>query len=561
MEPRRAASWIAPLLCALFAFAAFSPALRAGFVDIDDTQLLVTNEHYRGLSWEALRWMLTTNRMGHWQPLTWLSYAIDWKLHGLDPFWFHLTNLLLHALDAALVCLLARRLLRHEPAALLAGLAFGLHPLRAESVVWITERRDVLSTALLLGALLAWLSGRTRSALLLHALSLCAKAWGMVLAPLLLVLDVYPLRRLPPDPRRWFTRAFRPVLLEKLPFLVLGIVAALLAGWAQHYLPGTIKSWSDWTLVDRLVQACYGLWFYVARTLWPADLVPLVEIPRVLDPLEPRFLAAYVFVIAAPIALFLLRRRAPALIAAAAAYVLFLAPVLGFLQSGPQLVADRYSYVACIGWAIALGAGVTLVWERARAALVVLALALGATLGVLSWRQAQVWHDTEALWTHAIAAGPPSAIAHQSHSAVLAARGEREAAAAELEVALRIDPESADAWFVLGNLRHAQGQNDAAAHAWHEAARFGNPSYLAWMALGRMQRDELGDGDAALQSFEEAVKSVDASPPELFNPYAYLALGEELARHGRAAEARARLEVATRYAKTAAAARAALARL
>lgn len=561
MEPRRAARWIAPLVCALAAFAAFAPALHADFVDFDDTQLLVANEHWRGLSWQHLQWMLTTHRMGHWQPLTWVSYALDWQLHGLAPFWFHLTNLLLHALDAALVCLLARALLRSEPAALLAGLFFGLHPLRAESVAWITERRDLLSAALLLGALLVWLAGHRKWAVLLQALSLCAKAWGMVFTPLLLVLDVYPLRRLPPDPRRWLAREFRPVLLEKLPFLVLGLAAALVANWAVDYLPGTVKSWSEWTLGDRLVQACYGLWFYVARTLWPADLVALVELPHPLDPLEPRFLAGYAFVLAAPVALFALRRRAPALLAAAAAYALFLAPVLGFKQSGPQLIADRYSYLACIGWAIALGAGGQQLWPRARAVTAGAALVLVAVLGALSWKQARVWRNTETLWTHAIAAGPPGSVAHQSYAAVLAARGERETALAELELALRIDPQSSDAWFVLGNLRHALGQRAGAEQAWREAARYGRPAYLAWLALGRMQRDELGDGDGALASFEEAVRSVESSPPELFNPFAYLALGEELARHGRKDEARARLEVAARYAKTAEAARAALAGL
>ncbi|MBK7645574.1 MAG: tetratricopeptide repeat protein [Planctomycetes bacterium] len=579
MEARARARWIAPLACALLAFAAFSPALRAGFVDMDDTQLLVTNEGYRGLDWAHLQWMLSTRRMGHWQPLTWLSYAIDWKLHGLEPAWFHLTNLLLHALDAALVCVLARRLLALarpdaaarnpwglEGGALFAGLAFGLHPLRAESVVWVTERRDVLSAALLLGALLAWLparDGRRRPwlALLLQACSLTAKAWGMVLAPVLLVLEVYPLRRLPADPRRWLERAWWPVLLEKLPFLALGLAAAARARWAIDSLPGTVLSWSDWTLGERCVQACYGAWFYLARTLWPAQLSPMVALPSALDPLEGRFLVGYAFVALAPLAFFVLRRRVPALAAAAAVYLLVLAPVLGFMQAGPQLVADRYSYLSCIGWAVVLAAGAWIAWERARVATLAVSVALLAALGVAGFRQAGVWHSTESLWTHAIEVGPPSAIAHQSLSAVLAARGERESAVAQLEQALRIDPESADAWFVLGNLRHMLGAREPAAAAWREAAHYGNPSYLAWMALGKLQRDELRDFDGALESFEQAVKSVEASPPELMNPFAYLALGEELARRGRKDEARARLEVAARYAKTADAARAALARL
>jgi len=557
METRGAARWIAPLACALLAFAVFSPALHASFVDIDDTQLLVDNEHFRGLGWEQLRWMLTTRRMGHWQPLTWLSFALDWKLHGLDPFWFHLTNLLLHALDAALVCTLARRLLAHEGAALLAGLVFAVHPLRAESVVWITERRDVLSAALLLGALLAWLPRRRMGpALLMQALSLCAKAWGMVLAPVLLVLDVYPLRRLPADPRRWLEREFRPVLVEKLPFLVLGLVAAGVANWAVDYVPGTVKSWSEWTLGDRLAQACFGLWFYVSRTLWPADLVLLVPLPRAVDVLEPRFLAGFAFVLLAPVVLWKLRQRAPALVASAVIYALVLAPVLGFKQAGPQLVADRYSYLACIGFAIALGAGL-----RARPILLWTGFALVAALGLAGFRQAQKWKTTERLWLHAIEHGPPSAVAHQSLANVLSARGEIESAIGELETAVRIDPQSGDGWFVLGKLRHARGEREAAAVAWREAARFSEPSYLSWMALGKMQRDELGDHAGALVSFEQAVRSVDASPKELFNPFAYLALGEELARAGRKDEARAHLEVAARYDKTSAAARAALAGL
>ncbi len=580
----RARRWIAPLLCALLAFACFLPAWHAPFVEFDDTILLGT-ERFHGFSAENLRWMATATRMGHWMPLTWLSYALDWQLHGSDAAGYHLTNILLHALAAALVCALARELLARarpeaaaraplalEAAALLAGLLFALHPLRAESVAWVTERRDVLSGALLAGALLAWLAavesggplvarrGRYAAAIALHALSLGAKAWGMVLAPVLLVLDVYPLRRLPADPRRWWRGDARAVLLEKLPFLVLGLVCAGIANRAVDYVPGTLRTWSEWGLDARLAQACHGLWFYASRTLWPFELTPLVELPRTFHALEPRLVAGYVFVLAAPLALWLVRRRAPALVAASVVYLLVLLPVLGFKQAGPQLVADRYSYLACIGFAFALAAGAWQLAERARWRPIVAcaSLALLGALFVLAQRQARIWHSTQTLWTHAVEHGAPSAIAERGYALVLAGRGEFEPALAHLERAATIDPGNAEVWMALGKLRQQRGEREAAARAFREAARTGEPAYLGWMALGKLQRDELGDPDGALMSFRAAVASVESSKPELMNPFAYLALGEELARHGQKDEARRALGIAARYDKTAAAARAAL---
>ena len=583
----RARRWIGPLACALAAFLCFAPALRAGFVEFDDTTLLAT-ERFHGFSAENLRWMASATRLGHWMPLTWLSYALDWQLHGSDPAGYHLTNLLLHALVAALVCLLARRLfvlarpeaaarlpLALEGAALLAGLAFALHPLRAESVAWVTERRDVLSGALLLGCIHFWLAALEReraggsrrgplaAAIALHALSLCAKAWGMLLAPLLLVLDVYPLRRLPADPRRWLERGARGVLLEKLPFLALGLGCALIANRAVDAIAGTLRSWEEWGLGARLAQAAHGLWFYASRTLWPAGLSPIVELPRSFDPAEPRFLAGYACVLAAPPLLWLLRRRAPALVAASVAYVLVLLPVLGFKQAGPQLVADRYSYLACIGFALALGAGAWKLFERPawRAPLALGCLALVALLFVLGQRQSHVWLSTETLWQQALEHGPPSAIAERGAALVCIGRNELEPALAHLERARAIDPGNADVWMALGRLRQQRGEREAAAQAYREAARWGVPAYLGWMALGKLQRDELGDHDGALASFRAAVADVDRSRPELFNPFAYLALGEELARAGRKDEARAALEVAARYEKTRSQALAALAGL
>jgi len=187
---------------------AFLPILQNGFVDLDDAEGLVVNTWIRGLGAANLRWMLTTFHLGHWQPLAWLSFALDYRLWGLDARGFHLSGLLLHAANAGLLAVLAERLLacadvpagRRLAGAVTAALLWSVHPLRVESVAWATERRDVLSGFFFLATLLAYVPGPGRPprigwALAGTALTLASKASGMVLPALLVLLDVYPLRR------------------------------------------------------------------------------------------------------------------------------------------------------------------------------------------------------------------------------------------------------------------------------------------------------------------------------------------------------------------------------
>ena len=203
-----------PLAVCLLSFLAFLPALQAGFVNWDDTANLLNNPHFRGLGWPQLRWMLTSTLMGHYIPLTWLSLGVNYALGGMVPWGYHLGNLLLHAASAGVFYVVARRLLAAGFAArdlsialgaALAALAFGVHPLRAESVAWVTERRDVLCGLFYLLAVLAYLrgvegggairSGWRAASLLAFGAALLSKAMAMTLPATLLLLDLYPLRR------------------------------------------------------------------------------------------------------------------------------------------------------------------------------------------------------------------------------------------------------------------------------------------------------------------------------------------------------------------------------
>lgn len=257
-----------PLLVAGASFAAFLPALNNHFVDWDDYGFVVDNQHFRGFGAEQLRWMFTADLLGHYQPLTWISYAIDYHIWGIaDASGYHLTNNILHALNAALFYFLALRLLRlafQVPpkaesnglyrSAALAGLLFGVHPLRVESVAWVTERRDVLSVAFLLPCVLFYLryaTGKSRrwlwyaGSLAFLVLSLLSKAWGITLPLLLLVLDAYPLRRVRTQTPRSDVRPAWLLILEKLPFFLIAAYFAERAARAQAAGQLTMLSLAD----------------------------------------------------------------------------------------------------------------------------------------------------------------------------------------------------------------------------------------------------------------------------------------------------------------------------
>ena len=318
-----------PYALAAVAFLVFSPALLNGFVDWDDHINLLENPSYRGLGWTHIRWMFSTTLMGHYIPVTWLSFGLDYTLWGMNPFGYHLTNNLIHAANTAVFYLIALRLLGKasrltggtlRAAGVMAALFFALHPLRAESVAWVTERRDVLSGLFFLLTILLYLAaadadGAPRRRLLVasvtaYALALLSKSIVMTLPLVLLLLDVYPLGRLRLRWGMWREAAIRALLREKLPYLALGFAGAVVSYWAvasQHFLTGSDKY--GWPA--RIGIAGYSVWFYVEKTAVPLALSPLYELPRVVSLLEARFLWSIVAAVAISLALLALRRRWP----------------------------------------------------------------------------------------------------------------------------------------------------------------------------------------------------------------------------------------------------------
>ena len=448
--------------------AVFSVGLRNEFVDWDDPANLLENQDYRGLGRAQLAWMFTTTLMGHYIPLTWLTFGLDYVLWGMEPAGYHFTNLVLHAANAALVYWLAKRLLaaarpRAGEYALRAGAAvaalfFAVHPLRAESVAWATERRDVLSGLLFLTCVLTYVgaatahSHRRRRLLLLaiaaFALAMLAKSIVMTLPLLLLVLDWYPLRRL--HGLSW-TEGNRRVLLEKLPFFAVALAGAEISYWAVAR-DGLLTQYS---LASRVAMALYSVSFYISKTVLPLDLSPLYELPSRVDVLDPQFLGASIAVTILSVALVALAPRWPAGLAAYAWYAIMLVPVGGLVHAGHQLAHDRYSYLSCLSFAVLAGGAI--VWlagaqadGRLRPLLFRVSCgAIGALLvafAFLTWLQVQVWRDSESLWMHATYATPDCSICHNNYGTLLVNRSgvrpwERPFAIEEFRQALTLKPE------------------------------------------------------------------------------------------------------------------------
>lgn len=569
------------LAAAIFILAAipFAPALSAGLLDFDDVDIIQSQTGYRGLTADNLGWMFSTTHMGHYQPLTWLSYTLDYSLRGMEPAGFHATNILIHALNAVLVFLLARRLLAagfvdRTPSRSVLGLAaaatallFAIHPLRVESVAWVTERRDVLSTFFLLLTALAYLRAfPARStapvsrawyaaSISLLLLSLLSKAWGMSFFVLALILDWYPLRRLPSGLGDWFKPPARGVLLQKVPFTLLGIAFAVQAARAQASVAFTAIPLEQWPIGARILQACYGLMFYIQKLVAPINLAALYELEPFKPLNQPRFILGVLFALTLAAAAIILRRRLPAFTAAALAYTIILSPVLGFSQSGPQLVADRYSYIANISWALLIAAGVVHLLTRrfpsraARAGAALAAVAVLSLLAGLTWRQSRVWHDTETLFAHAISSGADGPIIRQYYAAQLLKAGRVNDAIANLQTATRLEPRYGEPWFKLANALKDQNRLPEAEQAYLAAAKGMSDSWRPNLMLGILYIAKMDRPKDAAERFRAAIANAERSTPPA-SALPYLMLAGALDELGDEAGARTMLQKAAEYPET-----------
>lgn len=509
------------------AFAFFWPALKNDWVWEDSARFL-ENPHYRGFSAANVQWMLTTVTIVHYQPLSWLTHAVDYSIWGMNPWGYHFDSLLFHAANAVVFYWILLLLLKKPWAAAAGALLFALHPMRVECVAWITARHDLVAAlfALLATALyLKSVDGGPRwfwGSVGCFAASLLSKTAGLGLPVVLLILDVCPLRRFG-----------RRALLEKLPYVALSLIAGVSSILMAARAPAA-ASLERHSAPARLAQAAYGLMFYPGKTLLPTDLSPLYPLPMTLDPSEARYLVSALLVVTATVVLIVLRRRCPAGLAAWGAYVVLIFPLLGWTQLGAQITADRYAYLACLPFAALVAAGVAALHPAVAA----LPLALAGGLGFLSVAQCGIWKDNLTLWTHAVNVTPgPVALAHRgiahhakeeldaalldysaaidlgfkhwnphnSRGAILLRRGEYEDARKDFEAAIRLKPNEARPHVNLGLIRLALGDPAGARAHMDDAIRADPGSADAYLERGKLLEQQ-GAVDPAYADYSTAIQ-------------------------------------------------------
>jgi tetratricopeptide (TPR) repeat protein len=414
-----------------------------------------------------------------------------------------------------------------------------VHPLRVEAVAWASCQPYLPCALFSMLAVLAYLRafsdgpcprrGWLVGSFALFVAALLFHAVAVSLPAVLLILDVYPLRRLGDGPGRWLGPAARRVWWEKVPFVLMSLVFMGLAIAARRQ---SLASVEQTGVSASLARACYGTWFYLLKTALPLNLSAVYPAPREIDWQAPQFLGSIVGTLAVSLALFLLRQRWPGLLAAWLSYLVILAPNSGIIRIDDQIAADRYSYLSMLGWVVVAAAGLCRLWGAAwrsrEAAIGITALGLGALLVLvpMTWNQCRTWRDSETLWTHALNHGAAeSSLAHYNLGLVFQHQEKLVAAAAHYAEALRLNPGDVEAHGNLGVILQHQGKLAAAAAHYTEALRL-NPNYLqAHYNLGIVLSRQ-GKYEAAAAQYAEALR---------LNPgfaRAHHNLGVDLSRQG-----------------------------
>jgi len=526
-------------LC-LLTLVVFLPVLRSQFVNFDDGLYVVNNPRVQaGLTWSGFLWAWQANVASNWHPLTMLSHMLDGQLYGLNPKGHHLTSLLLHLAAVWLLFEVLRRMTGYLWRSAAVAALFAIHPLHVESVAWVAERKDVLSGlffVLTLGAYLRFTRRRTAGAyaavVLLFALGLLSKSMLVTLPCVLLLLDVWPLGRLPLTSWNMARPALRPLLVEKIPLFAL---AAVMSGVTIYTQTRSLAKLTAVPIARRFGNALLSYAAYLGKTFWPERLAAFYPLPSAV-PLWKA--AAAALLLAAVTALVLLRlRRSPWLAVGWLWFLGMLVPVIGILQVGRQGMADRYTYLPSVGlflalvWEVAeLSSRGKMLWRFSRAALGAAAVAVLAVLAVLCRAQVETWRDSRALFSHALAVTEGNYLAHLNLGVALAREGDAAGAMKEYRTALAIQPNMMEARAALGTALHKQGKSAEALPHLQLAVRLRPDSARLRQTLA-ITLEDLGRRDEAIVQLR---KALELSPR--FTD-AHYGLGALLQKQGKTGEA------------------------
>ena len=537
----------------------FLPAVHNGFVNYDDDVYVTGNAHVQGgLNPAGVAWAFKSTDASNWHPLTWLSHMTDVEFYGLNPEGHHFTSVLLHAMNTVLLFLVLRQMTGAGWCSLFVAAVFGLHPLRVESVAWVSERKDVLSTLFGLLALMAWTrysrsvtsdnwqmtrgksaakSPVTRHPSLFYGLAMVCFAFSLMSKPMLvtlpfvlLLLDYWPLNRM---------RNLKWLLLEKIPFLVLAAASCAVTYLAQKH-GGAMVLMAGQPFAARVENALVSYGRYLGKLFWPENLA--VVYPVVNHWPMQVVLSVTTLLLAVSIASIVLRRSHPYLPTGWFWFLGTLVPVLGLVAVGEQAMADRYTYFPLIGvlMMIAWGAEeLTRRWRQRTFALPAMSVAIIAACIVLTRQNITYWKSSETLFRHAIAATGDNYSAHCSLGNALLTAGRPDEALGEFQMAVKLKPDSSENHCNLGVVLADLNRMDEALAEFQTAVKLNPGNGLAHQNLG-MALEQKNLLEPATREYEEAIRLLPNYAP------AHNSLGVAFAKQNRLDAALAEFQTAVR---------------
>lgn len=521
------------LVLAAITFAVFAGTVRDDFVNFDDPEYVLENPMVsHGVTAKGIAWAFTHVHSSNWHPLTWISHMVDCQLYGLNPAGHHLTNVLIHCVNVILLFLVLRQMTGALwPSAFVVAI-FAVHPLRVESVAWVSERKDVLSGLFFMLTLAAYVRyARRPQSMASYALVMLAFALGLLCKPMLvtlpiilLLLDYWPLRRAEPVKR---------LIFEKMPLLALSAASCLVTLFAQSK---AMKSVEVFPLSSRIISALLACRIYLLQMFYPAGLSAFYPFPRqalIWDGVMAGVLLAVISAFA-----WGERRTRPWFLTGWVWYLVMLLPVVGIVQVGGQAHADRYTYLPQIGLYVVLAwftAELGVKWRLGNMAIGSAMAAVVALLMWVCWTQASYWRTSETLWRHALECKPDNNLACVNLGHYLFKERRYDEAIALYKSALEREPNAAEFHNNLGNALREKGQTDEALVQYQRAAEL-KPSFAdAQFNLAKILSLKGKSGEAIVR-FKKALE-LDPSLQQ-----AHIDIGNELLKVGQPDQAAAQFQ-------------------
>ncbi len=510
------------VICLMLSFSVmvlFWQAQDHGFILYDDNLYVTENQHVqKGLSRESLSWALTATDAGFWHPLTWLSLMLDYQVYGLNAGGYHRTNVLLHMVSTILIFLVFFRMTHATGESALIAALFALHPLHVESVAWVSQRKDVLSTAFWLLTMLMYVRyterpGTYRYLLVVSffVLGLMSKPMVVTLPIVLLILDYWPLRRFParfyrlPETVKFTEASPLRLIAEKIPLLVLAAGLTGLTFYTEGKI-GALKSLEMFPFDVRAANAVVSYAGYIWKTLWPVSMAIVYPHPGMLPGWQVGLSGAVLLSIT--LIVFFRIKQDPFLFTGWFWYVLTLVPVIGLVQIGGHGMADRYTYIPLIGLFVIMAWGGSRLlsgWRHGRGFLLIGWGIVLSILAVLSWQQNQCWRNSITLFQHAILVTERNYLMYNNLGAAFFQQGNLNEAMACFEKSTRIKPDYADAFNNMGFVMALRGRQDQAVFYYLKALERKPDSEKAHTNLANALTAQ-GKLEEAVYHYREALK-------------------------------------------------------